>query len=119
RRARTPSGRVDFATPSRPPPRWLAHCEPGCPARSRSLGSTAPLRLQRSALLQLLGLGQHALGSTDVEERLLGGVVELAVDERLERLHRLVEWHEDARQTGEHLAHEERLREEPLDLAGP
>ena len=74
---------------------------------------------QASALLQRLRLGEHALDAADVEERLLGHVVELAVDERLEALDRLLDRHEDAGQTGEDLADEERLRQEPLDLAGP
>ena len=37
-----------------------------------------------SALLQRLGLLEHRLDAADVEERLLGHVVELAADERLE-----------------------------------
>ena len=36
---------VDSAPPSRPPHRWFAHCEPGYPARSRSLTCTALLHL--------------------------------------------------------------------------
>src|SRR5215218_6108645 len=72
-----------------------------------------------SALLERLGLRQHALDAADVEERLLGHVVELAVHQRLERLDRLLDRGEDPGLAGEHLGHEERLREEALDLAGP
>src|SRR5690242_17774106 len=69
--------------------------------------------------LQGLRLLQHRLHTTDVEERLLGNVVELAVDQLLEALDRLRHGHVDALQAGEGLAHEERLRQEPLDLPGP
>src|SRR5690606_4409588 len=70
-------------------------------------------------LAQLVGLAAGVLGAADVEERLLGQVVQLAVDQRLERLHRLLDRREDAGQAGEGLGHEHGLRKEPLDLAGP
>src|SRR5262245_48947834 len=71
-----------------------------------------------SAFLELLRLGEHALDAADVEEGLLGHVVELAVAQGLEALDRLLDRHVDAGQAGEDLTHEERLREEPLDLPG-
>ena len=53
-------------------------------------------------------------------ERLLGHVVEIAVDQRLERLHRLLDRHVDARRCPVNAsADEERLGQEPLDLPGP
>ena len=72
-----------------------------------------------SALLERLGLGEHLLDAADVEERLLGHLVELAVDDRLEALDGLGDRHVLALEAGEHLGDEERLREEALDLAGP
>ena len=38
----------------------------------------------RSAVRQVVGLGQHRLGATDVEERLLRHLVEVTVDQGLE-----------------------------------
>src|SRR5665213_1246199 len=58
------------------------------------------------------GLGQYRLGSADVEEGLLGNLVELAVDQGLERLDRLLHRHGDTLQAGEHLTHVEGLRQE-------
>src|SRR3954468_10796911 len=75
--------------------------------------------IARSAFLKRLLLREHALHATHVEERLLGYLVELAVDQRLEALDRLLDRHVDALEAGEGLPHEERLREEPLDLPGP
>src|SRR3954452_19118131 len=69
--------------------------------------------------LQRLRLLEHRLHATDVEERLLGDVVELAVDQLLEALDGVRHGDVDALQAGERLAHEERLRQEPLDLPGP
>ena len=68
-------------------------------------------------LLQCLRLGEDRLGAADVEEGLLGHVVEVAVDERFEAFDALLDRYEDALQTGEDLAHEERLAQELLDLA--
>ena len=61
----------------------------------------------------------HLLDAADVEERLLGNLVELAVDDRLEALDRLGHRHVLALQAGEHLGDEERLGQEALHLAGP
>ena len=69
--------------------------------------------------LHLLGLLDGLLDPADQEERLLGQVVVLALAQRLERRDRLVDRHVLAREAGELLGHEERLRQEPLDLAGP
>src|SRR5687768_11451904 len=44
------------------------------------------LAMSGRALLQRLRLGEHLLHTTDVEERLLGHFVELALDDRLEAL---------------------------------
>ena len=71
-----------------------------------------------SALLQRLRLRQHLLDATDVEERLLGNFVELAVDDGLEALDGLGDRHGLAADAGEHLGHVERLAEEALHLAG-
>ena len=73
----------------------------------------------RSALLELLGLGQHLLDAADVEERLLGHFVEFAVDDGLELLDRLLNRHVLAGEAGEDLGHEERLRQEALRPCGP
>src|SRR5260370_1353632 len=69
--------------------------------------------------LQRLRLGEHRLDPADIEECLLGNMVELAADERLEALHGLFDRHEDPLQTSEDLAHEERLAQVLLHLAGP
>ena len=61
----------------------------------------------------------HLLDAADVEERLLGNLVELAVDEGLERFDGLVGRHVLTLQAGEHLGDEERLGQESLHLAGP
>src|SRR3954462_1105145 len=90
-----------------------------------STSTTAPLaERQRAALsrglsLQAVGLGPHVVRATDVQERLLGDVVEIAVDDLLEGLDRLGPRREPAGQAGEDLGDEHRLRQEPLDLAGP
>ena len=67
-----------------------------------------------------LGLGQHALDAADVEERLLGHVVELAVDQRLERLRPSPR---PARRCPCRPVNtsptKNGWRQEPLDLAGP
>ena len=70
-------------------------------------------------VLEGVGLGQRRLGTAHVEERLLGHLVEIAVDQGLERLDGLLHGNGDALQTGEHLADVERLGQEPLDLPGP
>src|SRR6188508_2634737 len=72
-----------------------------------------------SAFLELLGLREDLLDAADVQERLLGDLVELALEDRVEALDGLVDRHELALDTREHLGDEERLREEFLDLAGP
>src|SRR3954463_7353247 len=66
-----------------------------------------------------LGLLACAVGVADVEEGLLRQVVELAVDQLLERLDGLLHRDVDAFEARELLAHEERLGEELLHLAGP
>src|SRR5258708_21851715 len=69
--------------------------------------------------LQRLRLGEHRLDPADIEECLLGNMVELAADERLEALDGLFDRHEDPLQTGADLADEERLAQALLHLAGP
>src|SRR6478609_9016869 len=68
---------------------------------------------------QLLGLLDRFLDAADHVERLLGQVVVLAVDDRLERAHGVLDLHELAGDVGEHLGDVERLAEEALDLARP
>ena len=63
--------------------------------------------------------GVHLLDGADVEERLLGDVIEVAIDERLERLDRLGDRHVLALEAGEHLGDEERLGQESLHLPRP
>src|SRR5688572_14556872 len=79
---------------------------PGPLAGARSLG-------------QLGCLGASGVGAADVEEGLLGQVVQVAVDQLLEAVHRLLHRGEDAVEAREVLGHEHRLRQEALDLAGP
>src|SRR6516162_11023070 len=59
--------------------------------------------------LQRAGLLVDAVDTADVEERLLGDIVEVAIDKGLERLHRLCDRHVYARDAGEGLGHVERL----------
>src|SRR5581483_11900041 len=68
---------------------------------------------------QALRLGGEVLDAADVEERLLGEVVVLAVEQVLERLDGLGDRHVGARDLGERLAGVHGLAEELLDLAGP
>src|SRR5487761_1784255 len=60
-------------------------------------------------LLKLAGLLADAVDASHVEERLLGDIVEIAVDQRFEGLHRVRYGDEDPLEAGEHLADEERL----------
>src|SRR5690606_9931822 len=87
--------------------------------RMRSGETSSTCRLMGSAALELLGLGPGGLGATDVQEGLLGQVVQLAVDEQLEGLDRLLDRRGHTGEAGEDLGHVHRLRQEPLDLAGP
>src|SRR5689334_1274986 len=95
------------------------------PARSRRsappgslLRALAGARPRRSLPLQLRGLALDVLDPADHVERLLGEVVVLALDQRLERGHGVRQRHEHARLPGELLGHEHRVREEPLDPPG-
>src|ERR1700738_3930767 len=73
----------------------------------------------RSALpFEVAGLLHDAVDAADIEERLLGDLVEIALDERFEGLDGLRHGDIESLDTGEDLGHEERLREEALDLAG-
>src|SRR5438270_12795759 len=67
---------------------------------------------------QRLRLLAGAVGIADVEEGLLGKVVEVAVDKLLEGLDRLADGDVDALDAGELCTHEERLGQELLHLAG-
>ena len=87
RNATSPSSSVRTMTMSASPSYSTCSGETARPA-------TSPMTL--SYFLQRLGLGEHGLDAADVEERLLGHVVELAVAQRLEALDRLVDRHEDA-----------------------
>src|SRR6187431_2866323 len=66
---------------------------------------------------QLLGLLDRLVDAADHVERLLGQVIVLAVDHRLERLHGVLDLDELAGHAGEHFGDVERLRQEALDLA--
>src|SRR6266568_5811799 len=102
-----------------PPSSVRATTISACPSNRIASGDTTSTASGiRSTLLQRLGLCEHRFGAAHVEERLLRYLVELTVHERLERLHRLRDRHVDALQPGEDLADEERLRKEPLHLAG-
>src|ERR1035438_6992005 len=85
----------------------------------RSFGSW--IRTIRPGLAALDGLGllQHRVHPSDVQERLLGHLVEIALDQGLERLDGLGDRDEEPLDPGEALGHEHRLGQEPLDLAGP
>src|SRR5687767_13532592 len=79
----------------------------------------APNRVgdRRCRLLRhLRRAGLHVVEAADVEERLLGQVVGLAVADRVEAAQRVLDGRVDALLAGELLGHEERLAEEPLDL---
>src|SRR5215467_5248128 len=84
---------------------------------------TSPARLlphaRRSLPLQLRGLALGVLDPAAHEERLLGEAVVLALGQPLERGHRVRQGDEHARLAGELLGDEHRVREEPLDPAGP
>ena len=67
---------------------------------------------------QLLRLRRRLLDGADVHERLVGQVVPLAVAELVEGADGVRARDVDAREAGELLGDEERLREEALDLAG-
>src|SRR5690242_1012816 len=64
------------------------------------------------------GLGR-LLDRADVHERRLRQLVPLPVAQLLEAADRVLQLRELARLAGERLGDEERLREEPLDPAGP
>src|SRR5436309_11670808 len=84
---------------------------------STCIGMTADLALVLAA--QALRLGREVFDAADVEERLLGEVVVLAVEQVLERLDRFGHRHVGAGDLGERLAGVHGLAEELLDLAGP
>src|SRR5262245_42715500 len=70
-------------------------------------------------LFHLLGLLVHLVDGADQVERLFRQVVMLPLQDLPEGAYRLGDRHVLALQTGELLGHEERLRQEFLDLAGP
>src|SRR6516162_3141408 len=94
-----------------------------CPEKRVRVGVTSSnwvVATGRSILpFQAAGLLQDALHPADVEERLFGHLIEVAVDKGLEGFDGLRHRDVDARKTGEGLSHEERLGEEALDLASP
>src|SRR5687767_1160583 len=67
---------------------------------------------------QALRLGRRVLDGANVHEGLVRQVVPLAVAQLVEGADRVLARAVDARQAGELLRHEERLRQEALDLAG-
>src|ERR671931_2463426 len=68
---------------------------------------------------ELLGLLHRLVDAADHVERLLGKVVQLALDQHLEASDRVLHRHVLAGDADELLGNVERLRQEPLDLAGP
>src|SRR5881628_2264570 len=70
-------------------------------------------------LFHLLGLLAHLVDGADHVEGLLRQVIMLSFQDLPEGAHRLGDRHVFALQAGELLRHEERLRQEFLDLAGP
>jgi PAS domain-containing protein len=67
---------------------------------------------------EVLRLAQHVVNTTDVDERLLRRVVEVALDQRTEALDGVGDRHVDAGLARELLSDVEVLAEEPLGLAG-
>src|SRR5688572_5952581 len=102
-----------------PPPSVRASTIWASPVQRMRSGDTTSTWRVIGLLQQLGGLGADGVGAADVEEGLLGQVVEVAVDELLEAVDRLLHRGEHALEAGEVLGHEHRLAEEPLDLAGP
>src|SRR5688572_32158956 len=121
----TPSRTVDItgAWPSRTP---KSPSVPGTTTmwtfseRTSFVGVTSSkCRGIRSVLFgHLLGLLDRLVDAADHVESLLGQVVVLTLDQRLERAHRVLDLHELAGNVGEHFGDVERLAEEALDLAG-
>src|SRR5690554_768334 len=72
-----------------------------------------------TALLHLVGFLDGLVDGADHVEGLLGQLVILAVEDALEAADGVLEGHVLAGRPGEHLGHEERLRQEALDLARP
>ena len=66
----------------------------------------------------MLGLGLHLVNVADVQERLLGKIVETTIDDGFEGLDRFGDRHVLTVKAGEDLGDEERLRQEALDLTG-
>src|SRR6188474_206523 len=104
---------------------------PGACTLSASVWATTPRGVTRftprmvgsaistsSPLRQLGGLGPHVVDRAGHLERLLGQVVALALEDLLERAHRVLARAEDALHAGERGGDVERLAHELLDLAG-
>ena len=87
--------------------------------RRRLRPARRPARRSSAAAARRPRRGHHVVDAALHTEGLLGQVVVLALDDLLEAAHRLLQRHELARDAGELLGHEERLRQELLDLAGP
>ena len=64
-----------------------------------------------------MGLALRVLGPTDVQERLLGQMVKVTIENCFEARNGFINRHKLAFDTGEHLGNEERLRQETLNLA--
>src|SRR3954453_13433349 len=112
----------------------ISPAAPGTISISASPSNAAPsgvtTETEKSGWSAATGLGRDGLGlhrlraldrlldRADHVEGLLGKVVVLAVEDLLEAANRVLELHELARRAGELRGCEERLREEPLHLAG-
>src|SRR6476661_8854870 len=90
----------------------------GRPApRFEEKADVRPSETDRS-VTSLLGRLDDLVDRALEEERALGHLVVLAVDDLLEAADRLLDFHVGARRARELFGHEERLRQEALDLAG-
>src|SRR5207245_9744368 len=98
-----------------PRPRWRSRRQRVASASRARASAARPLR----RLAELLGLVDHLADVADHVKGLLGQVVVLALDDLLEALDRVSELDVPSRTARERLRDEHRLREKPLDLAGP
>src|SRR5437868_7200062 len=117
------SGARPGATPSSPSNIGRATNSTGSSRTARSGVTTTHCSVLASAMSLpfrlALGLLGRLVDAADVHERALGQVVPLALAQLLEAADRLGQRRHLALLAGERLGHEERLRQELLDAAGP